>query len=301
MLSDVRRLRALEAVATRRSFSAAADDLGYTQSAVSQQVVALEREVGLTLVERGVRPVELTEAGRRLLRHAGPVFEHLATAEAELDAMRGLRTGRLRIAGFASAFATFLPRAVAAFARDHPDVEVALRECEPPDALRLLRSGQVDLAVVYEWEGSEQPVDRSLDVRELGEDLACAVLHPRHRLARRKAVRVERLAGERWIVPRVDGPAAAYRATLNRLWRAAGFEPQIAFETDDPGTAQGFVAAGLGVVLVNQLILTAPHPGVAVRPLAEGAAMRRIAAVTVAGRRWPPADALAGLLEAERR
>lgn len=298
MITDVRRLRALEAVAARQSFSAAAEDLGYTQSAVSQQVVALEREVGLTLVERGLRPVQLTEAGQRLLEHVTPVFEHLANAEAALDTLRGMRTGRLRVAGFASAFATFLPHAVAAFVGDHPGVEIELRECEPPEALRLLRSGRVDVAVVYEWAGAEVTADPSLDVRALGEDELRAVLPPRHPLARRKAVRLEQLARERWIVPSADGPAAAYRALLERLWEQAGVRPEIGFETDDPAAAMGLAAAGLGVVLVNELIIAAAaRPAVAVRPLAQPAAVRRIAAATVAGRRWPPAEALAGLLQ----
>lgn len=297
MITDVRRLRALEAVAARQSFSAAAEDLGYTQSAISQQVVALEREVGLTLVERGLRPVQLTEAGQRLLEHVTPVFEHLANAEAALDTLRGMRTGRLRVAGFASAFATFLPHALAAFVSDHPGVEVELRECEPAEALRLLRSGRVDVAVVYEWAGAEGTADASLDVLTLGEDELRAVLPPRHRLARRKAVRLEQLARERWIVPSAGGPAAAYRALLERLWEQGGVRPEIAFETDDPAAAMSLAAAGLGVVLVNELIAAAARPAAAVRPLAEPAAARRIAVATVAGRRWPPAEALAGLLQ----
>ena len=111
MLRDTGRLRALRSVAVHGSFSRAADDLGYTQSAVSQQIAALEAEVGLTLLNRAVRPVALTDAGALLATHAEQVLEHLATAESQLDALRGLKAGRLRLTAFGSAYATFLPTA----------------------------------------------------------------------------------------------------------------------------------------------------------------------------------------------
>src|SRR5919112_5076937 len=152
MLSDVARLRTLHKVAEHGSFSRAADDLGYTQSAVSQQIAALEHEVGLTLLNRAVRPVALTETGRVLVAHAKSVLEHLATAEAQLDAIRGLRAGHLRLAAFGSSLATFVPTALARFRGLHPDVELSLVEAEPSASLPLLRTGEVDLALVYGFE-----------------------------------------------------------------------------------------------------------------------------------------------------
>src|SRR5687768_8189910 len=135
MLSDVGRLRALRKIAEHGSFSRAADELGYTQSAISQQIAALEQEVGLTLLNRAVRPVALTDAGRLLADHAEPVLEHLATAASQLEAIRGLRAGRLRLAAFGSSFATFLPTAIAQFRRRYPDVQLELVRAEPDASL----------------------------------------------------------------------------------------------------------------------------------------------------------------------
>src|SRR3954463_5543295 len=123
---DVRRMRVLREVAARGSFSAAADALAYTQSAVSQQIAALEREACTRLVERNARGVRLTDAGRALVEHADAILARLADAEAELEAIAGLRGGRPRLAAFASAGATVMPKAIAAFRAEHPGVEVQL-------------------------------------------------------------------------------------------------------------------------------------------------------------------------------
>src|ERR671920_331641 len=121
---DVRRMRVLREVAQRGSFSAAADALAYTQSAVSQQIAALEREAGTRLVERNARGVRLTDAGRALVEHADAILARLADAEAELEAIAGLRGGRLRLATFPTAGATLVPHAIREFNQRHPDVEL---------------------------------------------------------------------------------------------------------------------------------------------------------------------------------
>src|SRR3954468_20054551 len=144
---DVRRLRVLREVATHGSFSSAADALSYTQSAVSQQIAALEREAGTRLVERSARGVRLTDAGRALVAHADAILARLADAEEELQAMAGLRGGRLRIAAFPSACATLMPLAVARYRERHPGIDLALVPADPPDAQRLLPAGGGDLAL----------------------------------------------------------------------------------------------------------------------------------------------------------
>src|SRR5436305_1647490 len=136
---DVRRLRVLKEVAAKGSFSAAAESLAYTQSAVSQQIAALEREAGLQLVERSARGVHLTDAGRVLVRHTDTVLRGLAEAEAELEAMAGLRGGRLRLVAFPSAGASLMPEAIARFRELHPAVEITLAPAEPDEAVELLR------------------------------------------------------------------------------------------------------------------------------------------------------------------
>src|SRR3954470_22723269 len=135
---DVRRLKVLREVAARGSFSAAAEALSFTQSAVSQQVAALERECGAKLLDRGPRGVRLTDAGRALVEHADVILARIEDAEQELAAIAGLRGGRLRLASFQSAGATLVPRAVAVFHERHPDVDLGLIEAEPDEASERL-------------------------------------------------------------------------------------------------------------------------------------------------------------------
>src|SRR5215216_1539807 len=144
---DVRRLRVLREVAARGSFSAAADALAYTQSAVSQQIAALEREAGIRLVDRNARGVRLTDAGRALVDHADAILSRLADAEAELEAIAGLRSGRLRLAAFPSAGSTIMPKAIARFREEHPGVDLTLRPAEPDEVAPLLKAGDCDIAL----------------------------------------------------------------------------------------------------------------------------------------------------------
>src|SRR5687767_12331122 len=128
---DVKRMKVLREVAAQRSFSAAAQKLGYTQSAVSQQIAALERESGSVLIERNPRGIRLTDAGEALVRHAEGILARIADAEAELEAIAGLRGGRLRLGSFPTAGATLMPKAIAAFSGKHPGVELSLAEADP--------------------------------------------------------------------------------------------------------------------------------------------------------------------------
>src|SRR3954447_10026664 len=142
---DVKRMRVLREVAAERSFSAAAQKLGYTQSAVSQQIAALEREAGSTLIERNPRGIRLTDAGEALVRHADKILARLAEAEAELEAIAGLRGGRLRLAPSPPAGAPLPPPAIGEFSRRPPDVELSLPGAEPYESLPILKAGELDL------------------------------------------------------------------------------------------------------------------------------------------------------------
>src|SRR3954465_1393766 len=148
---DVKRLRVLREVAHQGSFSAARESLGYTQSAVSQQIAALEREAGSTLVERNARGVRLTDAGRALVEHADGILARLAAAEEELEAIAGVRGGRLRLASFPTAGATLVPLAIAEFSKRHPEVELSLVEADPEEAIPALKSGDPDIALTFEY------------------------------------------------------------------------------------------------------------------------------------------------------
>jgi molybdate transport repressor ModE-like protein len=277
---DVRRLRVLREVALRGSFSAAAQSLAYSQSAVSQQIAALEREAGARLVERQGRRVRLTDAGRALVRRADAILAELDAADAELRAIAGLRTGRVRVSTFASAAATLLPAAVIAFRAAHPEVRVELSLVEQTgEALEELRAGRLDLVLVT------QPVDQPpepgpVETHRLLEDPMLAVLPGGHRLARRGSLRLEELAGEPWVLG--GGPGCSDRAIVLRACHAAGFEPRVAldFPTDDYTATQGMVAAGAGITLLPRLALAVPRDDLAVRPLAGDGPTRLVAAAT---------------------
>src|SRR5215210_3768433 len=185
---DVRRLKVLREVARQGSFSAAAASLGYTQSAISQHIAALERESGAKLVERGGRGVRLTDGGRALVAHADAIVARLEEAEQELAAISGLRAGRLRLASFPSAGATLVPGAVAEFRSRHPEVELSLTEAEPEESLPLLRSGEVDLTLIYSH-GPPQ-LDGGLEPVHLLEDRMHAALPKGHPAAERAQLRM---------------------------------------------------------------------------------------------------------------
>jgi DNA-binding transcriptional LysR family regulator len=263
---DLRRLAVFREVADQGSFSAAALELRYTQSVVSHHVAQLERELGVTLVERGRRPVRLTPAGERLHAHAGTILGAARTAEADLRAVAGLEAGTLRVGAFLSACASFAPLAIAAFGAEHPGVEVRLDQLEPPVSVPRLIDGELDLAVVYVEQG--EPPDPRLERRKLADDPYRVALPLGHRLARRREVRLADLRGERFSAPRAVGGGLEYRAMIERLCRAEGFEPDFAYAVDDVTVARGFVAAGLAVAVMPDMTIPHPRPDVAVKPLA---------------------------------
>jgi molybdate transport repressor ModE-like protein len=269
---DVRRMKVLREVAAQGSFSAAAEALSFTQSAVSQHVAALERECGATLVERGARGVRLTDAGRALVSHADAILARLECAEEELAAIAGLRGGRLRLACFQSAGATLVPRAVAVFHDRHPQVDLSMVEAEPDVASGRLRSGDIDLALVYDFERIPGMLDDELELTPLIDDPYDLIVPKGHALASRKRLRLIDLADEPWVASSDD---FGCRAITDRVCRDAGFDPRVAFEADETLAAQALVAAGVGVTLLPRLALATVHPAVEVRKLSD-APVRRI-------------------------
>ena len=199
---DVRRMRVLREVAVRGSFSAAAEALSFTQSAVSQQIAALEREAGTTLVERNARGVRLTDAGRALVEHADAILARLAEAEAELEAIAGLRGGRLRMAAFESAARDAdAARRSRAFRERHPAVELTLVLAEPEDSLPQLRAGELDARARLRRLAGRVVLDRRHRARRTCSTTRCTSRCPRdHPLARKRSLRLADLADEPWIV-----------------------------------------------------------------------------------------------------
>ena len=299
-MHDLRRLRAFHAVAERGSFSAAALALGYAQSVVSHHIAALEREFGVTLVNRATRPVSVTDAGSRLLRHTTAVLEHVTAAEDELRAVAGLESGTLRIGAFLSACNSFVPPALGHFEAAHPGVEIAVEQVEEPEALRRLRLGELDLAVIWrEWQpplSTSERRDEGFDEVQLGDDHYRVVLPSTHRLARRRDVPIAELAGERFNGPPADAFTLPYRTMLERVCREAGFEPNVVYVLRDVTVARAFVAAGLCVSLMTELTLPQPHTDIAVRPIRGIDLSRSIHAIWLHGRSVPSLAPMVGYL-----
>jgi DNA-binding transcriptional LysR family regulator len=282
------RLKVLTEVISRGSFSAAAEALSYTQSAVSQAVARLEAETGVTLVVRDRRGVRATAAGATLVEHAEAIFAQVDAAEADLAAVLGVRGGRLRVASFPSAGATLMPLAVATFRHRHPDVALTLAEGEPEEIAPRLRAGEFDLALLFEFPGVRERPGSGLRTVALLEDPMHVALPAQHPLAAKPALTLGDLRDEDWVQTSASSPCARH---VVRSCVAAGFEPHATFESDDYETVQGLVAAGVGVALIPRLALTRVHPGIVVRELAPRSPARKVVAATMAGPGVVPAAA----------
>ncbi len=247
---NLTRLRMLSEVAGRGSFRAVATALDYSPSAVSQQIALLEREAGVRLVSRGPRGAELTDAGQLLVRHADVALLELAKARRALDDLAGNGTTRLRVAAFPTATATI----VATAARGVP---VQVVDAEPPRAHALLAAGEVDAAVIYEFEPGG-PGDL------IGLDPMLLCLPAGHQLAAREEIDIAELSGEQWF----GGEGCPSVPALVELCRAAGFTPEFSpIQTHDYGAMQGLIATQGLVGLIPALALVAPRPGVTIRRL----------------------------------
>lgn len=288
---NLTRLKVLTEVLGRGSFSAAADALGYTQSAVSQAIARLEAETGATLVVRDRRGVRPTAAGAALLEHAESILVQVQAAEDELAAVLGVRAGRLRAASFPSAGTALMPQAIATFTRRHPGIQLSLTEGEPEEIVPRLRGGELDLALLYEFPGVDEakpPVGTasSLAVTPLIEDPMLVALPAEHQLASKLELALWDLRGEDWVQTAASSPCARH---VVRSCLASGFEPHVTFESDDYETIQGLVAAGVGVALIPRLALTRLDPGIVVRSLAPASPTRGVVAATPAGPGLAPA------------
>jgi len=286
---DLRRLEALVALHQTGTVSAAAARLHYGQPTVSHHLRRLEAETGAVLLQRVGRGVRLTPDGERLARRGEEVLGLLARAEAELAAATGLQSGRVRLAAFPSGAATLVPHAVALLAGQHPGITLDLTEAEPPEAAALLRAGSIDVALTFAYPDQAEPDgiastpvhdDPLFLVGAVGSDVAGA-----------EAVDLARYAETRWITG-----CERCRRELLALCADAGFEPLIAFASDDYVAVQSLVATGLGVTVLPGLALRAhQHAGVVRRPVP--GAYRRVQVSTYGAPPHPPAvDAVARVL-----
>jgi DNA-binding transcriptional LysR family regulator len=294
---DVKRLRIFREVAERGSFSAAADAMYLTQSAISQQVAALERETGAKLIQRNRNGLKLTDAGLSLVSHADAVIARLEEAERELADIAGLRGGRLRVVSFPTAGATLAARAVGQFCKRHPQVELVLTEAEPEVALPALRRGDYDLALVYDFEYVPLPDDRDLELEALLEERMQVALPKGHPLAAREEIGLEQLSEETWIC---GGSPCSCGENVKRTCRVAGFEPRVGFESDDYQVHMALVAGGLAVSMMPDTLLTGRHPSLRFLDVVPEPPVRRIWAATLpADLRPPTAEVMLDILRSE--
>lgn len=293
---DLKRLLVFREVCRKGSFSEAAVELNYSQPAVSHHIARLELEVGAKLLERPSRgKVFVTPAGEILLRHAEDLLDRLARAETEMGAVVVGQEQVVRLGAFATASATIVADAIAAYRARHGDPRLTLMEGEAPTTLSDLAHGRIDVAVIFDDPNHPLAVDAArIDLRYRYNDPLLLLLPARHRLARAGVVDLTALSDEAWI----EGAGAETPCSLilAATCQQVGFEPKIAFSSGNYQVVRRLVAAGVGVALVPELALGETEPDVVVRPLRHLTPHRRIGlAVATDGHR---SAALTAMLEA---
>lgn len=286
---DPRRLLTFREVAHQQSFSRAAVALSLTQPAVSQQIRALEVQLGERLIERGRAGFALTAAGELLYEHADAIFERLQLAESQLqEAIAGARR-LLRVGAFPSALATLVPAAVAEVNESAGPLEVSVVQGSTDELVAAVRDGRLHIALCFQDAAVPRLEHEGTHRVDLLEEPMIAALGPRHRLASRRRIRLAELAQDTWLAASRDG-------LIVRACIAAGFQPRLAYLTDDPLAINGLVAAGLAVTLTPRLLAGRLH-GISTPALTGHPVRRTIYAIT------PPAAAhplATPLLEAVR-
>jgi DNA-binding transcriptional LysR family regulator len=296
---DTHRLRLLREFAQRGTIAATAAALGYTPSAVSQQLAALEREAGAILLDRTARAAELTDAGRRLVEHAERILAMMEAAEADLSAAKP--AGRVTVTAFPTAAVAFGP-ALVRRVRAHPGLTLLLRETQREEGLRMVRSGEADVALVADWSGRLASTDAGfLRFYPLIRDQVVLVLprgHPAADPAR--PVDLDALRDEPWLAAPAGEPS---RQAVDRLLASTGGMPPAPWEFEGLSTILSLVARGIGIAALPRLTLAAGDRRVAVRELAAGVAARDLYAVARASsvRRPSVAVILAALDTAAER
>jgi DNA-binding transcriptional LysR family regulator len=282
---DLRQLRYLVALAEEQHFTRAAAREHVAQPALSQQISRLEREVGLPLVERTTRKVAITDAGQVLVARARHILGELEAAGSELQALRGVHTGRVTVGTIHTMGPIDVSLALAIFHERHPGVDLTVREQSSDELAEMLRYDQIDLAFLSVTEPIES---RGLGLHQLISEELVVILPPDHRLARRRRIRMAELEGEQFIAFR---PGARLRELLELAGRQAGFEPQVGLESNESERIRRLVARRLGVAILPRSDATVAGTGVAVATLTEPSLSRDITLAWRGGRRHSPAAA----------
>jgi DNA-binding transcriptional LysR family regulator len=261
---DIRRLRVLHAVSVHGSVTGAAAALGYSAPAVSQQLAALEREVGMRLTERAGRGIELTPAAAILVAHTDALLTQLDAAESDLAALRDQVAGRVTLAAFPSAAATIVAAAWTALAQVAPKVQLDLTEMEPDESLPAVLRGETDVAVAHEYDLLPRPLDPLFERRELTRDPVLLAVPASSPLA--GPVDLNTLAGQPFLAPRRNTSCAEM---IQRACARAGFVPRVVARATDFAVLLSLVAAGAGLTLVPELAARNLPQGVRLLPPAD--------------------------------
>ncbi len=272
---EFRQLRSAITIARRLSFTAAAEELAVAQPALSQQIAALERELGVRLFDRTNRRVALTDAGRAFVARAERIVADVEAATEEMSAFGGGLRGRVVLGTYQSFAEYTLPKLLGRFHAEHPGIEIALREGMADALLAALHAGTMDVFV-----GDVSAAALSMQgfrSEPLYEDELVIAVAARHPLAKRATVRIDELRDEPFVIFR---PGSRMTARLNALAHAAGFEPRVAFESEDSLTVRSLVAEGLGIALYPRTIGNTPGPNVALLSVAPEPILRTMSLVT---------------------
>jgi DNA-binding transcriptional LysR family regulator len=290
---DLGRLRALHAVAVYGSVGSAAEALGYTPSAISQQLAKLERETRTALLERRGRGIVLTDAAQQLAATAAQVLQLVEDAELTLEEQRGEAIGSLVIAAFPTAARGLLPVVLPRLLNDHPALDIKVTETDPYEAVAAVARGEIHVAVVHDWHNSPLSLPEELSRVKLGSDPADILVPATHRLAGKESVRADDLVGERWICQPVGSICHDW---LVRTMRKTGVEPEVVYSVAEYQTQLAMLAQGIGIGLLPRLGRGPVPAGVTVVPLTP-APSRRLYAIwrTATTRRPAIAATLAAL------
>lgn len=282
---DVRRLHVLRLLRDHGTMAAAADALHISPSAVSQQLATLAREVGVPLFQHHGRKVTLTGEAWLLLDHADTLLAHLERVRTDLAAYLGGQTGEVRVGAFASAIVSLIAPALALLGRERPKLRLTVQEADAPQCLRLLDSGDLDLALTVDYRTGPARTDRRYHRTDLHRDRYDAVLPDGHRLAGAADLALDDLAAEPWIIAGGGGPCSEIPLTAAA---EAGFTPRVAHRLNDYAAALALVGTGAGVAIIPRLAAVAPPPGVVLRRLRPHAPVRNIYAAGRAGTERDP-------------
>lgn len=284
-LLDARRLQIFSAVAEHGSFTAAAEALFMTHSAVSQQMALLERQLGVPLMIRGPRGIELTEPGKVLSERSTGLLGTIANIEQEMADLK-VAHAYVRLGAFPTAGADLIPRVVREYQKRFPETKIVLRSAHASEMPSNLRDGSIHLGLVWDYDFDPLSVPADIEWIHLADDPMCVLVPSDHPVAGESEVELRELAGENWVV---RGHRPPYEEAFTTLCRLAGFEPHIGFVTEDYPSAQGLVAAGIGISAAPRLALVAQRPDVVAVSIAGQAPCRRIAAVRLLDANHPEA------------